>query len=333
MHGVNLGGWLVLEKWMTPSLFKGTSAKNEYELSKLKKGRERIKKHHETFITEADIAWLSAQRVQLLRVPVGYWTFGDAKPYVETIAQLDWLVEMAGKYNLKVLIDLHAAPEAQNSQAHSGSGNQKKGKAWLKNKQAKQQTIDCLVRIAEHFKESPEVWGIELLNEPRRDFSALRLIHFYRAAYKALVKVARPGTYIVFSDAFSPHLLTNTFAFMKHKDFPVVLDTHLYYCFGKRSKRRAIGKQLRLVGYSNWLLRFLELMQPVMVGEWSAMLPYTAKPETSKKFAMAQREAYEPAIATCYWSYKTEKPGRWNYRWMVENGLMDELQKDEPKAS
>jgi len=187
MHGVNLGGWLVLEKWMTPSLFKGTSAKNEYELSKLKKGRERIKKHHETFITEADIAWLSAQRVQLLRVPVGYWTFGDAKPYVETIAQLDWLetiaqldwlVEMAGKYNLKVLIDLHAAPEAQNSQAHSGSGNQKKGKAWLKNKQAKQQTIDCLVRIAEHFKESPEVWGIELLNEPRRDFSALRLIHF-----------------------------------------------------------------------------------------------------------------------------------------------------------
>lgn len=34
MHvkGVNLGNWLVLEKWMSPSLFEGTTAEDEYYL-------------------------------------------------------------------------------------------------------------------------------------------------------------------------------------------------------------------------------------------------------------------------------------------------------------
>lgn len=328
MNGVNLGGWLVLEKWMTPSLFRGTSASNEYELSRSKAGKQRIKNHHKRFITEADIAWLAQQKIELVRVPVGYWLFGDAEPYVGTIQYLEWLVETTEKYDIKVLIDLHAAPGAQNNQAHSGSGNRSRSKTWLKNKQAQNQTIDTLVRIAVHFKASANVWGIELLNEPRRDVSALRLIHFYRRAYKALTAVARPGTYIVFSDAFSPHLLTNTFAFQKHKDFPVAIDTHLYYCFGKRSKRRSIKGQLRLVGFSKWLVKILGLMQPVLVGEWSAMLPYKANPTQTQKFTRAQRAAYLPALAICYWSYKTEKPGRWNYRWMVENGLTNGPQTD-----
>jgi glucan 1,3-beta-glucosidase len=29
LRGVNLGGWLVLEKWMTPSMFDGLQATDE----------------------------------------------------------------------------------------------------------------------------------------------------------------------------------------------------------------------------------------------------------------------------------------------------------------
>ena len=32
IHGVNLGNWLVLEKWMSPALFEGTTAEDEYYL-------------------------------------------------------------------------------------------------------------------------------------------------------------------------------------------------------------------------------------------------------------------------------------------------------------
>ena len=34
LKGVNLGGWLVLEKWITPSLFDGTNAVDEFHLHK-----------------------------------------------------------------------------------------------------------------------------------------------------------------------------------------------------------------------------------------------------------------------------------------------------------
>ena len=32
VKGVNLGNWLVLEKWMSPALFEGTTAEDEYYL-------------------------------------------------------------------------------------------------------------------------------------------------------------------------------------------------------------------------------------------------------------------------------------------------------------
>lgn len=32
INGVNLGNWLVLEKWMSPTLFYGTDAEDEYYL-------------------------------------------------------------------------------------------------------------------------------------------------------------------------------------------------------------------------------------------------------------------------------------------------------------
>lgn len=34
VKGVNLGNWLVLEKWMNPALFAGTTAEDEYWPSK-----------------------------------------------------------------------------------------------------------------------------------------------------------------------------------------------------------------------------------------------------------------------------------------------------------
>lgn len=33
INGVNLGNWLVMEKWMSPALFDGTTAEDEYYLA------------------------------------------------------------------------------------------------------------------------------------------------------------------------------------------------------------------------------------------------------------------------------------------------------------
>jgi len=50
MRGVNLGNWLVLEKWMKPEVFEGTTAEDETELMRqLGEARfERMKAHRDS---------------------------------------------------------------------------------------------------------------------------------------------------------------------------------------------------------------------------------------------------------------------------------------------
>ena len=64
VKGVNLGNWLVLEKWMNPALFEGTTAEDEYWLPRqLSKEvyEARIKIHRSEYITERDILFLETE--------------------------------------------------------------------------------------------------------------------------------------------------------------------------------------------------------------------------------------------------------------------------------
>ena len=84
LRGVNLGGWLVLEKWITPSLFTGLKATDETtwcaELGKVEATR-RLHRHWNTFITREDFAWLKQAGINAVRLPVGHWIFGRDYPY------------------------------------------------------------------------------------------------------------------------------------------------------------------------------------------------------------------------------------------------------------
>ena len=325
LKGVNLGGWLVLEKWMTPSLFKGTSARNEFELSKTEQGRGRIKQHHKTFITEDDLQWLKSQGIQILRVPIGYWVFGDDKRYVGAIEQLDWLVDTSLSYGFKLLLDLHAAPGAQNNAAHSGSGNTNRNihsTKWLNDFAAQDKTIVTLEKLARRYRHSPNIWGIELLNEPIIDRFGLKLARFHRRAYKRLITVARPGTHIVFSDAYAPLLTTNTFWLRANKKFPVIMDCHIYQVFGAKNAKMTFNQHVKRTTLTKYFLKLLRFQQPIIIGEWSAMLPSGVGPSQTHEYVRRQLDAFSTTKAQFYWSYKTEADGRWNYREIKEKDLL-----------
>src|SRR6267142_1718523 len=73
LRGVNLGGWLVLEKWMVPDVYRGTDAADEYNLCLTlgDKAQERLDHHRETFITAADFKWIKNCGLNAVRLPVG----------------------------------------------------------------------------------------------------------------------------------------------------------------------------------------------------------------------------------------------------------------------
>ena len=106
--GVNLGNWLVLEKWMEPKVFEGSDAEDETWLARLMNPatlNERMKWHRDTYVTEEDFANIAEHKFNTIRLPVPYFVFGDYPPFIGCISYVDQAFEWAEKYGLKVLID------------------------------------------------------------------------------------------------------------------------------------------------------------------------------------------------------------------------------------
>ena len=63
VRGVNLGGWLVLEPWITPSIFSKEIFVDEYTFGQTlqRDAYSMLKPHWDTWITEADFAKIKSK--------------------------------------------------------------------------------------------------------------------------------------------------------------------------------------------------------------------------------------------------------------------------------
>ncbi len=323
--GVNVGGWLIVEKWLTPSVFEEMDARDEWGLSQSKQGRRRIKEHRKTFICESDFAWLKSHGVEIIRLPVPFWAVVESKEYVSAASEVAWAMNMAEKYDLKVLLDLHAVPGGQNKGDHSGKSGQME---WFENKVYQEQTVQLLKTLAHQFRNSSALWGIEIMNEPEVKGNVWLLRAFYKRAYEELIKIVRPGTYTVFHDGFQPFLLNGSLR--KKRGFPVAMDVH-WYAFSSRYIRDFSGFMRFSYVLRAGMGTVLRLRQPVIVGEWSTVLPQkyfnTAPKESHRRLlqenAAMQAQAHRYLLGAMYWNYKAEGTGMWNFRWLVENGVIE----------
>lgn len=326
IRGVNLGGWLVSERWMTEGLYAGTDAHDEYELSQTPDGLWRLARHHRTFITEDDFRWLALHHINAVRIPIGYWLFGDEPPYIGSIERLDWAMSMAAKYKLKVLLCLHGAPGSQNGKDHSGRRGQA---AWFRDAVNRNRTVAFLERIAQRYRDETVLWGIELLNEPKVGLLQVKLRRFYRHAYRQLTRIVRPGTHIIFHDGFTPRLMSG--ALGGSKDYPVMMDVHWYQFGSIWSRVETLAWYFRRVAARVGLLQRLETQQPVIVGEWSVVLSGKvlhraaglSEAQAVRRHAQLQLGIYAQAAGWFYWTYKTENRGIWHFRSQVEDGVIN----------
>ena len=326
LQGVNLGGWLIAERWMHPALFEGTDAQDEYTLSQTEAGKARIRQHHREFITEKDWQWLAQHRVEAVRIPVGYWIFDGDAPYVASIDRLDWAFAMAKKYKIQILVDLHGAPGSQNGNDHSGQ----RGKArWYRQREYRAQTVDVLVRLAERYRDHPQFWGLELLNEPKAGVFQFILRRFCNQAYCRLHSIVRPETRLIFHDAFTPRLMNG--AIWATDPRQVTMDIHWYHTLFLLRKLTSIEWFERsMLPWRARLIGVLQRWQGVVIGEWSGVIASEALGrydqarwrELEDEHLRQQLVAYRWADAWFYWSYKTDGPGIWNFRSLVDDGRL-----------
>ncbi len=331
MIGVNLGGWLVLEKWMTPRLFADVSAQDEYGYSLVAMHdatvSARLTKHRDTFVTESDFAWLAEHGVQAVRLPVGYWMFGDESPYQGTAVYVDKAFEWAERYNLRILIDLHGAPGSQNGWDHSGRVGRV---GWHMNAANTDRTLAVIERLAIRYGRRPALLGFELMNEPKWTLPKRTLREYYVRAYDIVRRHSAAETWVVFHDNFRPRRWRRELGRPKFAN--VYIDTHWYQCFSWWDKLHGVMWHLRKAEHmAERRLGHMRRRHPVVVGEWSLALDRRSSArrpaelsmdDVYSAYAAAQQRGFRRAAAWFFWSYKTERSDAWSFKMCIEKGWL-----------
>jgi len=329
IRGVNLGGWLVLEPWITPSLFEGTTAMDEHSLCKFGSAehKARLRRHRQMFITEKDFQWLAKHGIEAVRIPVGYWIFGKAMPYIGAIKYLDSAFEWAEKHGLKIIICLHGAPGSQNGEMHSG---QIRDVGWPLKQRNLDWTLDVIERLAKRYCGRPALLGIELLNEPAQEILRRILTRYYRQAYKIIRRVCGPDVWVIIDDRFKPGRWWWVLAGPWRRRG--VQDHHHYQIFEPEDRTLDIEGHLRKAARMGNVLRRITIFRRIIVGEWSGALHRQVVEDMGdargrqiyQDYTAAQLAAFAGCTGWFYWTYKTESTefDPWHFRMMVEQGTM-----------
>ncbi|KAH8556366.1 glycoside hydrolase superfamily [Umbelopsis sp. PMI_123] len=344
--GVNLGSMFILEKWLCPPALCSwiISKPWESELDFLHasssplEAREALEEHWRTYITEADFEWMQSIGINAVRIPIGYWVagqeymIGDFKRfqgvYDSAWARLLTVIDMAGRHNIGVLIDLHGAPGGQNGDTHCGVSTHK---AELLNSNYYMDTaLQVLTRLAKELAPINHVIGLQVLNEP---IDHPHLVSFYEKAYQAIRSV-HPDIMlpIYIGDAWN---IQKYSAWLAKSDMKfVVIDTHQYFCHMPADHAKSVEQHIKDVQTNiSSQLQFSanNVTGNVIVGEWSVVLNGKSiekskrhDAEAMKSFGQVQQRVFDENCAGWfYWNYRTNDDGwYWSFRYCVRNSVM-----------
>ncbi|KAK7037514.1 hypothetical protein VNI00_011006 [Paramarasmius palmivorus] len=163
IRGVSLSGWLVLEPWITPSIFISQDNPNivdEYTLSQYG-NRDAVKatlvNHWNTFIAKGDLQKIKDAGLNHIKIPIGYWAWdvSQGEPYHQgQLFYLNQAIGWARDVGLKVIITLQGLPGSQNG--FDGSG-QKGNINWHKNKQNIDRSSNIVKALATWYSAQTDV--------------------------------------------------------------------------------------------------------------------------------------------------------------------------------
>lgn len=349
--GVNLGGWLVAEHWMTSSadFWQGVSeddaGKGEYTAITKATSPDTIRSHldyhHATFITESDIADIAAAGINTVRVPVGYWIVGFDnddpsgaaawEAYSNgTLKYLDLLITgWAKKYNIAVLISTHAAKGSQNGADHSSPcdpGNSH----WSAYQENVDNTISMVTFLADRYKDEDAFLGIGLLNEPNASTDEDALYAYYKAAYAA---IRANGNDCLLSVApllykQSPDVMTD---FMQAPDYTnVVVEWHPYFVWGyEDTSDYDLTNTAVKVNFQNSVSQWNALSNHnrLFIGEWSFATAgkFSDDQEGYYEFCQAMVDVmYQAGAGFTFWSWRIYGDESGFNAWSLRSVLRDD---------
>ncbi len=172
LKGVGLGGWLVPEGYMLHiSAPDGGSPRSIrariVDLIGENDADAFFALYRANYVAEKDIAQIAAWGYDHVRLPFHYLDFWD--PETETIKEdgfviIDDLLAWCRPLGIEVILDMHAAPGAQNSGNISDSDGE--ARLWTEPDPYQDWTVAIWTEIARRYKDETLIIGYDLINEP-----------------------------------------------------------------------------------------------------------------------------------------------------------------------
>lgn len=350
-RGVNLGGWLVAEHWMTAdaAFWSGVEDRfaNSGEYTSITKStrpddvRSKLGDHHASYITEDDIAQIAAAGLNTVRVPVGFWILGydshdpsnqhEWQAYTRgTIAFLDQLIRCwARTHNVAVLISLHAAKGSQNGADHSSPASPGHS-FWSQYPENVANTVEMARFLADRYLTDEAFLGLGLMNEPSGSTDQAVLYQYYQDAYRA-VRSTGSDCVLTVMPLLQKQSPDEMVGFMEAPAFTnVVVEWHPYFIWGYEQTPDQqlvdnVVKQQYKSRVAKWNARAGH--NRLFVGEWSvasASDMYSKNRELFYQFVTAQLQVHDLAEAGwAIWTWKTSGGASYLQSWGLQSLLRD----------
>lgn len=175
LRGINLGNWLLPEGYFFKMKKASSPRLIEMAFNELLGPADATafwNQYLHRFITKADIAFISQSGANSIRIPFHYklftneWYLGDAGKE-RGYRLMDSVIAWCRKYQLYVILDMHAAPCGQTGDNIDDSF----GFPYLfQNTDCVQKTASIWKQIAAHYTHEKIIIGYDLLNEPIAHF-------------------------------------------------------------------------------------------------------------------------------------------------------------------
>jgi len=169
---------------------------------------------------------MSEREIEVVRLPIGDWTLKPYGPYVGctdgAADKVEWFLDTADKYGLKVLLDVHTMRDSQNGFDNSGKASnfewvddnnfrhwEVQAANWIGdfnretmsydniNQDNIEWALDNVSKLLDRWGHHPAVYALEPVNEPWEYTPRDTLMQFYRDV-RNLIREANPELYFVF---------------------------------------------------------------------------------------------------------------------------------------
>ncbi|KAI3665069.1 hypothetical protein L6452_43686 [Arctium lappa] len=288
------------------------------------KAKKVLKRHRNSFITMEDFKFLSKYGINTVRVPVGWWIAFDPNPPAPfiggTLEALDNAFSWAQAYDIKCIIDLHAAPGSQNGMEHSASRDGTTGWPMYIS-----QTLYVIDFLASRYATHPAMLGIELLNEPSAATVPLdTLVSYYKQGYQTIRKHSSTAYVIIcqrIGNADPRELYEANIG-----PSNLVLDLHYYNLFNNFFVNKSAAENIQFI-FKNRQPQLQALNNSngplVFIGEWVNEWNATNTTQLDyQDFGRAQLQVYDAAsFGWAYWTLRNAEL-HWDLEWNIRNNYL-----------